>query len=120
MYRHAGSSWTGRVAEAPKPEVKQELQKVLDAGWSIYTDLGKWLKETKKNLVELEMHHNELRLYLNRDFKTVFTSDREISQAATRLYAGLGDDEPEWWEMGGLKSMKYLFAVVVPTKDSKE
>jgi len=93
MYRHSGSDWTERVAEAPKPEVQEELQKVLDVAWSIHSDLGKWLRETKKNLVGLEMHHNELRLYLKRDFKTVFTSDREIGLAATRFYQGLSDSE---------------------------
>jgi len=95
MYRHSGSGWTARVAEAPKPEVQEELQQVLDVAWSIHSDLEKWLKETKKNLVELEMYHNKLRLYLKRDFKTVFPSDREISQAAVRFYQGMSDSESE-------------------------
>lgn len=41
MYRHSGSDWTERIAEAPKPEVQEELQKVLDKAWSIHGDLGK-------------------------------------------------------------------------------
>jgi len=95
MYRHSGSDWTERVAEAPKPEVQEELQTVLDVAWGVHADLGKWLKETKKNLIQLEMHHNELRLYLKRDFKTVFTSDREISQATVRFYQDMSDSESE-------------------------